>query len=156
MREVHIHVRLAATLVVPAELVSRCAELGQIIDAAAGGGRMDVYLRVERADVIDRIEEIVDALGLTGRTDVVIQAPVIKVLIQCAEHTFPQDADLVPRDALLRAIEAGRIGRWILAAQEPGLMDVWVEVKNPAEAVAKLEAVVAQLGIADRTRIVAE
>lgn len=164
MPEVHIRVRLASTFPSARELELCTAVeevlhdgVGQVIDAGAGGGGMDVFLQVERADVvIDRIEQIVEGLGLTGRTDVVVKPPLIKVLIQCAEDEFPEDQDLVPRDALLRAIEAGRIGRWTMAGQEPGLMDVWIEVKDPAEAVAKLQAVVTQLGIGDRTRILAE
>lgn len=164
MPEVHIHVRLGSPIPRRTERDARHAlelaldaGVGQILDVGAGGGGMDVYLRVERAEVaVDRIEQIVESLGLTGRTDVVIKPPLIKVLIGCAEDAFPEDRDLVPRDALLRAIEAGRIGRWTLAAQEPGLMEVWVEVKDAAAAVARLEAVVTQLGIGDRTRILAE
>ncbi|MBA3453345.1 MAG: hypothetical protein H0T42_09665 [Deltaproteobacteria bacterium] len=57
--------------------------VGEVIEVGAGGGAMDVYVRIDCAaivnDRIERIERIVEAVGLTGRTDVIIKQPTIKV-----------------------------------------------------------------------------
>jgi hypothetical protein len=167
MPEIHVQVRIAERFPSRKELASRRAleaalcEIGEVTDAGAGGGVMDVWFRVDAADVaVPRVDEILARLDLADRTTVTVKPPSVSVEIEAADgdEEPAEGEDTVAAyeldgEALAGAIEDNHAGQILSFGVLPGYVALHVAVEDVSVAVAQISKLTEELGLADRTKI---
>lgn len=77
----------------------------------------------------------------------------IHIEIKCDGDGFPSSAELAKRHAVEDALAEAEVGEVVDAGGGRGVMDIYVDVKDVAVAMAKTKAIVKRLGLESRTRI---
>ena len=160
MRELHIQLTLSFPgdpLAVRRKLIDAIeAELGiEVGDTGAGGGVMDIWLTAKKPKATTRgIRQIARRLGIAEWTTVTIREQTVQVEILC-DDDYPEADAIAAGRALMDEIDRDpkRWGEATSMGVVGGIIAIQIEVRDPAVATARLDAITKRLGIADRVRI---
>jgi hypothetical protein len=103
----------------------------------------------------EQIQEIAKELGTCKLRlqDQGTQMSEIHIEIKCDGDGFPSSAELAKRHAVEDALAEADIGEVVDAGGGMGVMDIYVDVKDVAVAMAKTKEIVKRLGLESRTKI---
>jgi hypothetical protein len=102
-----------------------------------------------------QMEAIAKQLGACKRKlqDKGTQMSEIHIEIKCDGDGFPSSAELAKRHAVEDALAEADVGEVVDAGGGMGVMDIYIDVKDVAAAMAKTQEIVKRLGLEGRTRI---
>jgi hypothetical protein len=161
MRELHIQLTLGASfpgepIAVRSKLIEAIEkEVGEVGDTGTGGGVMDIWLTAEKPrSAARRIRRIAKRLGISEWTEVTVRSPSVQVEILC-DDAYSIERASAAGEALMREIAADS-NRWAEVTGHGecgGIVEIHIDVRDPASALTQLESIAKRLGISDRIRI---
>lgn len=98
----------------------------------------------QKKEAADLVRETIDAARADDRV-------VIQVRLDRAE--LPSADDLALRQQLEERIERENVGRVVESKAEVGYYEITVEVKNTADAVPRIRAMLGEAGVLERTQV---